>query len=92
MDDDVIVALTYGPSADWARNVLAAGGSIENRHGRREITNAEIVDRSVAWPCLPLVVRGALRVLRVRDFLKLTLFVRRDLVSFGLCAEPERQI
>ncbi len=68
-----IVVLTYGPAADWAQNVLVGGGVVEDRKGLRRIENAEVVDRSVAWPALPIVVRGALRVLRVRDFMRLEL-------------------
>ena len=72
LGDDLIVALTYGPIADWAQNVLAGGGQIEQSLGRHDIASAEIVDRSIAWPALPLVVRGALRILRVTDFLRLS--------------------
>lgn len=68
-----IVALTYGPTADWSQNVLVGGGAIEDRTGLRRIENAEVVDRSVAWPALPIVVRVALRILRVRDFMRLEL-------------------
>lgn len=68
-----IVVLTYGPSADWAQNVLVGGGQIEDRRGMRPIAKATVVDRSVAWPALPAVVRVALRVLRVRDFMLLDL-------------------
>lgn len=68
-----IVVLTYGPAADWSQNVLVGGGVVEDRTGLRRIENAEVVDRSVAWPALPIVVRGALRVLRVRDFMRLEL-------------------
>lgn len=68
-----IVVLTYGPSADWSQNVLVGGGAVEDRTGLRRIESAEVVDRSVAWPALPIVVRGVLRVLRVRDFMRLEL-------------------
>jgi deazaflavin-dependent oxidoreductase (nitroreductase family) len=69
----VVVSLTYGPSADWVRNVLAGGGTVETRTGTRLVEAATVVGRDVAWPALPSVVRAALRVLRVRDFLQLTL-------------------
>ena len=72
-DGHGIVALTYGPSADWVQNVLAAGGTVENSSGIRPIDTAEIVDRAAAWPALPAIVRGALRTLRVRDFMRLSL-------------------
>jgi deazaflavin-dependent oxidoreductase (nitroreductase family) len=69
----VVVSLTYGPSADWVRNVLAGGAGVETRVGRRVVEASTVVGRDVAWPALPIIVRGALRVLRVRDFLRLTL-------------------
>ena len=72
LGDDAVVSLTYGPSADWVQNVLAGSGEIEDRRGRTRIRSVEVVGREVAWPALPLVVRGALRVLRVRDFLRLS--------------------
>lgn len=73
LGDEAIVVLTYGPIADWARNVMAAGGTVENASGVRRIDTAEVVDRTIAWPALPRFVRGALRVMRVNDFMKLTL-------------------
>lgn len=72
-DGRAIVALTYGPSADWVRNVLTGGGTVETRSGHRPIESAIVVGRDDAWPALPMVVRGALRVLRVRDFLLLSI-------------------
>ena len=68
-----IVALTYGPTVDWAQNVLAGGGVVEDRTGSRRIESAEVVDRGTAWPALPIVVRGVLRLLRVRHFMRLEL-------------------
>lgn len=82
LDGGAIVSLTYGPRADWSQNVLAGGGTIEDASGLRPIRSARIVDRTVAWPALPLVVRGALRLLRVRHFLSL---------SFDECNEQDRR-
>lgn len=31
LNDSVIVALTYGPTADWAQNVMSGGGVVEHR-------------------------------------------------------------
>lgn len=73
LDDRSIVALTYGPSADWVQNVLEGGGTVEHRSNDLRIDAAEIVDRGDAWPALPLPVRLALRILRVREFMKMTL-------------------
>jgi deazaflavin-dependent oxidoreductase (nitroreductase family) len=68
-----VVSLTYGPSADWVRNVLAGDASVETGAGCRLVEASTVVGRDVAWPALPAIVRGALRVLRVRDFLQLTI-------------------
>lgn len=69
----IIVALTYGPDADWVKNVAAGGGICEIDDTAVPITQAEIVDRDAAWHTLPLIVRGVLRVADVRDFYRLTL-------------------
>ena len=71
LDDDFLAALTYGPGADWVRNVVAAGGVIETRGRRYTISSAEFVSRATAWPHLPIIVRIALRLLGVQDFLQM---------------------
>jgi len=71
LDGDLIVALTYGPSADWIRNVSAGPASVERRGRERPVLGVAIVGRDVAWPALPSFVRLALRVLRVREFARL---------------------
>lgn len=67
-----VVALTYGPDADWVRNVLAADGCTLVTRGRTvRLTAPKLVhapDRSrVPWP-----VRQVLRLIDVSDFLELT--------------------
>jgi deazaflavin-dependent oxidoreductase (nitroreductase family) len=65
------VALTYGPDADWVRNVMNGGGSIEFNSGEQQITEVVVVDRAEAWPYLPPLVRAFLRLLRIRDFARI---------------------
>lgn len=65
----LIVALTYGPHADWAQNVLTGGGTIETAGGVLRITAAHVVGRPGVWIYLPLPVRFVLRMLRVHSFL-----------------------
>ncbi len=68
------VALTYGPTADWVRNVLAGGGTCEGRDGRTAaIVKVSLVGRSETWSHLPRLIRFFLRILRVRDFLRFRL-------------------
>ncbi|MFW2333356.1 nitroreductase family deazaflavin-dependent oxidoreductase [Ilumatobacter sp.] len=71
LDGDLIVALTYGASADWVQNVLAGGAHVVRRGATMEIVDVAVVGRETAWPALPWFVRGALRVLRVREFARL---------------------
>jgi len=88
LGDDAIVALTYGPDADWVQNVIGAGGTVENRVGERRIDQAAVVGRDVAWPVLPSVVRGALRVMRVRDFMRVSF---EPFNSFGPFSRPRSE-
>jgi deazaflavin-dependent oxidoreductase (nitroreductase family) len=69
-DGVAVIALTYGPSADWVRNVLAAGscqlvlrGTASRWVAPAVVHTPEVTDR------LPLVVRLALRLLRSDEFL-----------------------
>jgi len=69
----VVVALTYGVQADWAQNVLTGPATIELRAHTHQITVAEVVGRDETWASLPRLVRCVLRVLGIRDFLRLSL-------------------
>jgi deazaflavin-dependent oxidoreductase (nitroreductase family) len=66
-----VIALTYGPEAEWVRNVLAAGGcALETRGRTWRLTEPRLVHdeqrRSVPAP-----VRLVLGMLGVADFLEL---------------------
>ena len=66
-----VVALTYGPRADWVRNVLAAGECLLETRGRRvRLTNPRLV-RDPARRLVPLPVRLILRLIGVDYFLQL---------------------
>jgi deazaflavin-dependent oxidoreductase (nitroreductase family) len=65
------VDLTYGPSAEWVRNVLAAGGAVlERRDVRVRLTNPRVV-RDPARRFVPPWVRVPLRLLDADAFLLL---------------------
>lgn len=67
-----IVALTYGPDSDWAKNVLAAGRCrVLHRARWIEATAPRLVDRSEGEDAVPDVVRAMLRLLNVSDFIRL---------------------
>jgi deazaflavin-dependent oxidoreductase (nitroreductase family) len=67
-----IFALTHGPSVQWTRNVLAAGGcEIEKRGRTSRLDHPELfVDAS--GRVVPRPVRIIFQVLRVREYLAMT--------------------
>lgn len=67
-----IVGLPYGEGVDWCRNVLAAGGATITWRGvDYRVTAPEIIDRAAADPAFPPPLRLALRLFRIRRFLRL---------------------
>ena len=72
-DGDFVVALTYGPGADWVRNVMAGPSACERSGVRYTIETAELAPRGDVWHCLPAAVRVALRILRVHHFCRVYL-------------------
>ncbi len=54
--DDYVIALTYGPQADWVRNVLAAGGcELVTRGQHVSLTNPRLfTDTSRQWAPQPV--------------------------------------
>lgn len=71
--DTRIVALTYGPRAQWFQNVRVGGGVVETDGMVRTIERADHVGRETAWAQLPRHVRMALRILTVHDFATITM-------------------
>ena len=73
VDGGYLVALFYGDDRDWVRNVLAAGACTLERGGRRvELTAPRLLDAGDGLALVPAPVRPALRLLRVRRFLRLS--------------------
>jgi len=68
-----LIALTYGPSTEWVRNVLAAGGCEIEALGRTRRFFRPRLIHDESRGRVPAVVRVALGVMRVNDFLELTL-------------------
>lgn len=67
-----VFALTYGPEAEWVRNVFAADGCGLERRGRTvQLAAPRLIDAAEAAPSLPTLVRWILRRLRVTAFLSL---------------------
>lgn len=67
-----IIALTYGPSADWIQNVMAGPAELEitgvDGPAHMTVSAVELVGRPTVWQSLPRFIRLALRLLSVRDF------------------------
>ena len=72
--DGYVIALTYGPDADWVRNVLASGGCTLETRGRTLRLTRPRLFRDERRRSVPLPVRLVLGVLGVINFLGL----RRD--------------
>lgn len=71
VSDGFVVALTYGPDAQWVRNVLAAGGCRLITRGREHhLRDPEIV-HDERRRFVPRPLRVILRLVRVTDFLRL---------------------
>jgi deazaflavin-dependent oxidoreductase (nitroreductase family) len=73
-----VVALTYGPGADWTKNVLAAGGCELRTRGRTvQVTEPRLYQDETRQRIRP-AERQMLRLLRVTDFLELKTAVAPD--------------
>ncbi|WP_082972754.1 nitroreductase family deazaflavin-dependent oxidoreductase [Mycobacterium sp. E2497] len=69
--DGYVIALPFGPEADWVRNVIAAGGcELRVRGGRIKLASPELFHDEQRRHAHP-VVRGILRFANVTDFLRL---------------------
>jgi deazaflavin-dependent oxidoreductase (nitroreductase family) len=67
--DTATIALTYGPETEWVKNVLAAGGcELRTRGKTLRLTEPRLV-HDERRRGMPGVVRVALRVMGVADFL-----------------------
>jgi deazaflavin-dependent oxidoreductase (nitroreductase family) len=72
-----VVALTYGTGAGWVRNVMAAGGCALETRGRRLVLGAPRLVHDESRRLVPAPVGRVLRLLRVADFLELSLVADR---------------
>lgn len=64
------IALTYGPDADWVRNVMAAGEFwMEYRRTLVKLSTLQIVDAREAAAHVPAAVRAALHTIGTDHFL-----------------------
>jgi deazaflavin-dependent oxidoreductase (nitroreductase family) len=68
-----IIALTYGPNADWVRNVLSDGGCTLETRGRALRLSRPRLFHDESRHAVPAPVRPILGLIDVSDFLELTL-------------------
>src|SRR5690349_20724845 len=66
-DDDLVIALTYGPTAAWLRNALASGSCPVMRAGRWATYAPSLMPRSDGLRLLPLPIRAVLSLGGVHD-------------------------
>jgi deazaflavin-dependent oxidoreductase (nitroreductase family) len=68
--DGYVIALTYGSTADWVRNVVAAGGcELETRRRRYQVSNPRVYRDENATD-MPAFIRVMLRrVIKAPEFL-----------------------
>ena len=72
LENGFLIALTYGSTSDWVRNVFAAGGAtLVYRDERIAVVNPRIIEEEGSHTAFPAVVRAALKVLDVRKYLEL---------------------
>jgi deazaflavin-dependent oxidoreductase (nitroreductase family) len=70
--DGYVLALTYGPDADWVKNVVAAGGCELRTRGRAIQLTAPRLFRDETRRAIRPLERQVLRAIGVADFLSLT--------------------
>jgi deazaflavin-dependent oxidoreductase (nitroreductase family) len=68
-----VIALTYGPDTDWVHNVLASGSCMLEPRGRTLRLTRPCLVHDERRRSVPALVRLLLGLLRVSDFLELTL-------------------
>jgi deazaflavin-dependent oxidoreductase (nitroreductase family) len=67
--DGFVMPLTFGESAGWYRNIVAAGWCVITWRGAdHTVASPVIVDRATALPAFPRYERLALRAIRINDF------------------------
>ena len=69
--DGYVFALTYGPGADWVKNVLAAGGCELRTRGRTIKLTSPRLYHDESRPYIRPLERQFLQLTRIADFLSL---------------------
>jgi deazaflavin-dependent oxidoreductase (nitroreductase family) len=82
--DRAVIAMTYGPDTDWARNVVAAGGAVVVGRDRRPVRITDPrVEHDPDRRLVPWFIRPALSVLDAADFFVSTVTAEDDAPAAG---------
>jgi deazaflavin-dependent oxidoreductase (nitroreductase family) len=69
--DGFVISLPYGSDANWCRNVLAGGAACIGWQGvEHPVIGAMLLGRAEALPLVPRILRPVLRLVRLRQFLR----------------------
>lgn len=72
--NELIIALTYGPGAEWIKNLQQAGGGTLVARQRRRAFGPPRLDHGIATaPGIPWPIRTFLNLVGVDDYLRLPL-------------------
>lgn len=72
--NEMIVALTYGPGAEWIKNLQQAGGGTLVARNRRRAFGPPRLERGIAnAPGIPWLIRKFLGIMGIDDYLRLPL-------------------
>lgn len=70
---DLLFALTYGPDADWVRNVIRSGGARVKSRGRwQNYAKSELFQDGPGLRLLPSLLRPAMSAAGIRSVLRLS--------------------
>jgi deazaflavin-dependent oxidoreductase (nitroreductase family) len=70
-DDGFVIALPYGTTSDWLKNVLAAGTAVIIHDGRTyQVDHPEVIPSEVALRHLPATEKRNIRMFRIDQFLQ----------------------
>ncbi len=73
-EDGFVIALTYGPGADWVRNILAAGGcTLVRSRAVFHLTDPRVLGEDEGLDLVPAYLRPPLRLFHIREFLRMSM-------------------
>jgi deazaflavin-dependent oxidoreductase (nitroreductase family) len=72
-NDGLVFGVLYGTNSDWVNNLLAAGRAKVKRRGEaHQYEQPRLIGRDEGMRLVPAIIRGPFRLIRVRNFVRLT--------------------